>query len=235
MAKIGVTRMPKEKPSTTVEDYLHAIYSLSDEGELITAARLARRMGVSPPTAWATVQRMVRDGLLTLDAKKIIHFTHQGRPLAERIVRRHRLAERFLTDILGLDWAEVHDEAHRFEHGISPRVEERIVALLGEPTRCPHGSPIPGSGWSLPPDLVRLTDMGPGEEAVVEFVSEELEEDRDLLLYLQRNGIRPDERISLVEILPSNGVVIVRRDGQNVPLGLAVASRIRVRRLSPAS
>jgi len=175
---------------------------------------------------------MVRDGLIRLDQRKVVHFTPAGRALAEEIVRRHRLAERFLTDVLGLEWSEAHEEAHRFEHGISPRVEERMVALLRDPTSCPHGSPIPGSGGSLPSDLVRLTEVREGEEVVVNFISEELEEERELLQYLQRGGIQPGERITLVEKAPASGVLIARHGRQDVPLGLAVASRIRVQRLT---
>ncbi len=144
--------MAEGKPSPTVEDYLQAIYSLEGEGETVISARLARRMRVTPPTAWATVQRMVRDGRVELDAKKVVRLTEAGRAAAEDIVRRHRLSERFLTDILGLGWAEAHEEAHRFEHAMSSRLEERILALLGNPTHCPHGSPIPGTGGRVAPE-----------------------------------------------------------------------------------
>ena len=123
-------RVGSETPTPTVEDYLHAIYSLQGEGEEVFSARLARRMRVAPPTAWATVRRMLRDGLVTLDRKKTIHLTEKGQRLAENIVRRHRLAERFLTDILGLGWADCHEEAHLFEHALTPRLEQRIVCLL---------------------------------------------------------------------------------------------------------
>src|SRR3990172_849172 len=126
-------------PSHTVDDYLQAIYSLQGEGERVPPARLARRMGVTPPTAWGTIQRMARDGFVSLDERKIVHFTIRGRKMAEDIVRRHRLAERFLCDVLGLGWAEVHKEAHAFEHAIPPRLEPRIAALAGNPTTCPHG------------------------------------------------------------------------------------------------
>src|SRR3990172_10760020 len=109
------------RPSTIIEDYLQAIYRVEGEGEVVISARLARRMRVTPPTAWATVRRMARDGLLKLDGKKVIRLTPKGHELAEDIVKRHRLAERFLCDVLGLGWAEAHEEAHRFEHAITPR------------------------------------------------------------------------------------------------------------------
>jgi len=217
-------------PSPTIEDYLHAIYSLDGEGEVVISARLARRMRVTPPTAWATVQRMARDGLVTLDGKKVIHLTDKGRRLAEDIVRRHRLAERFLTDVLGLGWADCHEEAHLFEHALTPRLEERIVALLGNPTTCPHGSPIPGLGGRLPADLVPLAAVPPGEEATIEFISEELEEDADLLRYLERGRIMPGRRVVVKEVVPASDLMVLESEGQPVPLGLKVAQKVRVRR-----
>jgi DtxR family Mn-dependent transcriptional regulator len=182
-------------PSSTIEDYLQAIYSLEGEGDTVISARLARRMRVTPPTAWATVRRMVRDGL-------------------------------------GLGWAEAHEEAHRFEHAITPRLEARIFALAGNPTTCPHGSPIPGTGGQVAPDLVPLGALTAGEEATIEFISEELEEDMDLLRYLERGKLMPGSRIRLVESAPYTGVIIVERDGSQVPLGLPVAAKIRVRRVT---
>ncbi|MCH7578532.1 MAG: metal-dependent transcriptional regulator, partial [Chloroflexi bacterium] len=118
--------MTSTQPTTTIEDYLQTIYSLQTEGETVISARLARWMRVTPPTAWATVHRMERDGLVAIDDKKVIRLTRKGLKLAENVARRHRLSERFLVDILGLGWAEAHEEAHRFEHAISPRVDERI-------------------------------------------------------------------------------------------------------------
>lgn len=218
-------------PSSTIEDYLQAIYSLEGEGETVFSARLARRMRVTPPTAWATVRRMIRDGLVTLDERKVIHLTKRGRELAEDIVRRHRLAERFLCDVLGLGWAEAHEEAHRFEHAITPKLEARMLALAGNPTTCPHGSPIPGTGGKLDPNLVPLKSLSEGDEAVIEFISEELEEDPDLLRYLERGGLIPGSRVRVVEVAPYSGLLVLERNGNRVPLGLPIAARIRVRPL----
>jgi DtxR family Mn-dependent transcriptional regulator len=223
------------KVSSTIEDYLQAIYSMEMEGETVISARLARRMRVSAPTAWATVQRMARDGLVTLNEKRALTLTDKGRALAEEIVRRHRLAERFLMDILGLGWAECHEEAHRFEHALSPRLEERIVALLGNPTHCPHGSPIPGSGGTLDPHLIPLASLQVGDEAVVGFISEELEEDMELLRYLERGRIMPGRRLRVRELIKASDLLVVESDGQAVPLGLKVAQRIRVQPIRPGS
>lgn len=214
--------------STTIENYLQVIYSLEMENEPVISAGLARRMRVTAPTAWATVRRMLRDGLVEMDGHKVINLTEKGRPLAEDIVRRHRLSERFLTDVLGLNWVEAHAEAHRFEHVMSSRVEERIVALLGNPTHCPHGSPIPGSGGRLDTDLTPLDSLPAGAGGTVEFISEELEEDAELLGYLERGRIMPGHQLRVKELAPS-GVVVVEVEGKDVPIGVAVAAKIRVR------
>src|SRR2546427_8756877 len=216
--------------TATVEDYLQSIYSLETEGERIISARLARWMRVTPPTAWATVRRMARDGLVSVDAKKTIHLTKRGRELAEKVARRHRLSERFLNDVLGLGWAEAHDEAHHFEHGLTPAIEGRIFSLLGNPTTCPHGSPIPGTGVVLSPDLIPMDTLEQGDAATVEFISEELEEALELLRYLDRHEIKPGRKITIAERVISNGVVVLATERENVSLGLSVASRIRARR-----
>ena len=217
-------------PSAKVEDYLQSMYSLETEGERIISARLSRWMRVTPPTAWATIQRMQRDGLVSIDEKKTIHLTKHGRELAEKVARRHRLSERFLSDILGLGWAEAHDEAHHFEHGVTPMIEQRIFALLGNPTTCPHGSPIPGTGATLSPDLVPMDTLEVGDAATVEFISEELEEDLELLRYLDRHDIRPGQPITIPEKVRSTGLIVIATERENVSLGLTVAGRIRVRR-----
>ena len=216
-------------PSAKVEDYLQSIYSLETEGERVISARLARWMRVTPPTAWATVRRMQHDELVSIDDKKTIRLTKHGRELAEKVARRHRLSERFLSDILGLGWAEAHDEAHHFEHGVTPMIEQRIFALLGNPTTCPHGSPIPGTGATLSPDLVPLDTLEVGDAAIVEFISEELEEDLELLRYLDRHDIRPGQPITIPEKVVSTGLIVIATERENVSLGLNVAGRIRVR------
>jgi DtxR family Mn-dependent transcriptional regulator len=223
--------MPKDaasSPTATVEDYLQTVYSLETEGERAISARLARWMNVTPPTAWATIQRMQKQGLVELDAKKQIHLTKRGRELAEIVARRHRLAERFLTDVLSLGWAEAHEQAHHFEHGITPIIEERLFKLLNNPTTCPHGSPIPGTGATLSPDLVPLDSLNVGDKATVTFISEELEEDSALLGYLERHNLKPGKKIRIEEKVPSTGLVVIETETETASLGLPVAARIRV-------
>lgn len=216
--------------SATIEDYLQSIYSLETEGERVISARLARWMRVTPPTAWATVRRMQDAGLVDLDDKKTIHLTKKGRGLAESVARRHRLSERFLSDVLGLGWAEAHEEAHHFEHGMTPVIEKRIVKLLDNPQTCPHGSPIPGSGATLDPSWEPLDAFEESERATIRFISEELEEDLELLHYLEHHGLKPGQEVKVQEKVPSAGLLVLSNGADDVSLGLQVASRIRAER-----
>jgi DtxR family Mn-dependent transcriptional regulator len=221
--------MPDHKPSATIEDYLQAVYNMIREGRTVIAARLTEKMGVAAPTVWATVQRMQRDGLVNLSIKKEITLSETGLEAAESIMRRHRLAECLLVDILGLEWHEAHEEAHRIEHTISPRVEGRILAVLGHPTTCPHGNPIPGYAQEPPPPTVVLHTLSEGDEATIENITEDAEEDRDLLRYLQKNGMVPGARLKVEEVAPFNATMTVDVDGTRVILGDRVSAVIRVR------
>ena len=221
--------MPDHKPSATIEDYLQAVYNMIREGRTVIAARLTEKMGVAAPTVWATVQRMQRDGLVNLSAKKEITLSETGLEAAESIMRRHRLAECLLVDILGLEWHEAHEEAHRIEHTISPRVEGRILAVLNHPTTCPHGNPIPGYAQEAPPPTVVLHTLSEGDEATIENITEDAEEDRDLLRYLQKNGMVPGARLKVEEVAPFNATMTVDVDGTRVILGDRVSAVIRVR------
>src|SRR3954453_23002848 len=138
------------RPTETIEDYLQLIYTMQREGAPVIAARIKERRGVSAPTAWATLKRMERDGLVELGRGRRIELSQKGVELAESIIRRHMLAERLLTDILHLEWADVHDEAHKMEDSISPLIERQILTLLDNPSTCPHGNPIPGLDYESP-------------------------------------------------------------------------------------
>src|SRR4051812_28790971 len=140
-----VNAMNPPKMTHALEDYLKSIYQLAEESEPVIAARIAAETGVSPSTIFMTLQRLAKDGYVTINRKKEISLTVDGRTVAEKIVRRHFLTERFLTDVLGLDWVKAHQEAHRMEHAISQEVEERLAKLLSNPTTCPHGNLIPGA------------------------------------------------------------------------------------------
>ncbi|MGH9121293.1 MAG: metal-dependent transcriptional regulator, partial [Acidimicrobiales bacterium] len=130
-----------------LEEYLEAVHELEEEGTVVIQARLAERLGHSAPTVSGMVRRL-RDGGYMAAQGRALALTGEGRKLAESVVRRHRLAERLLTDVIGLPWEKAHIEACRWEHVISPEVEDRLVELLGHPTTCPHGNPIQGAGYS---------------------------------------------------------------------------------------
>src|SRR5690606_9401875 len=146
--------------------YLRTIYELAEEGIVPLRARIAERLGHSGPTVSQTVARMERDGLVVVSGDRHLELTEEGRLKATRVMRKHRLAERLLTDVIGLEWSFVHDEACRWEHVMSDRVERRLLALLDHPTHSPYGNPIPG--------LAELGDHGPDEpflDGVVSLVT----------------------------------------------------------------
>lgn len=221
-----------DRPTATVEDYLQEVYNLMEEGKPAIAARVAERVHVSSPTASATIHRMERDGLVELDEGREIRLTDRGREAAESIKRRHFLAERLLVDILGLDWAESHEEAHRIEHAVSPLVEERIMALLGNPTTCPHGNPFPGAPR---PETVLLSTLNEGDEREVDGVHEEAEEDAELMRFLQQNGLTPGAPVRVLEVAIYNSTMAVEVGGKRVVLGIPAAECLRVRKSPPAN
>lgn len=214
-----------DRPTPTVEDYLQEIYDRLEEGKTVIAARLAERIGVSSPTSWATLQRMQRDELVELHGRHDIHLTERGKEAAESIKRRHFLAERLLVDILGLDWADAHEEAHRIEHAVSPLVADRIMAILGNPTTCPHGNPFPG----LPkPPTVYMSTLSEGDEREIDGVREDAEEDAALMRFLQQNGLTPGTKIRVAEVASYNSTMTIEVDSQRVVLGIPAAECLRV-------
>src|SRR3954451_4469180 len=141
----GAYDSPVVQRSPAVEDYLETIFELEESGIPPMRARLVERLGISAPTVSETVARLEREGLLSLDERKLLRLTDRGRQAATGVMRRHRLAERLLVDILQVPWSQVHEEAHRLEHAISETLEPYLVKALGDPGSCPHGNPIPGS------------------------------------------------------------------------------------------
>ena len=227
------SRTPRTRPrggatTASIEDYLEGIYDLTGSGGPVIGARLARHLKVSPPAVTEALQRMGRAGYLRLAAGKQIVLTRRGRTVAEAMARRHRLIERWLTDILGLDWMEAHEEAHRLEHALSPRVEDRLAASLGMPSTCPHGNPIPGMATPPGPRTFPLDRAPEGTTVTVERITEEAEADRKLLEHLWRNGVRPGTRLTIEEIAPWVGTIRTVSDGRTVVLGLAAAAKIWV-------
>jgi DtxR family Mn-dependent transcriptional regulator len=212
-----------------IQDYLQAIYDLRGTSKPVIGARLARHLKLSPPSITEALRRMQREGYIRLSPKHEIRLTPKGLGIAETMARRHRLIERWLTDVLGLDWANAHDEAHRLEHALSPIVEERLAELLGMPSTCPHGNPIPGMASATPAhEHFSLADAKLGQELAVDRITEEGEADRQLLKFLWDNGIRPGMPLRVTEVAPYAGTVSFRIDDRTVTIGLAAAAKIWV-------
>ena len=191
----------------TTEMYLRTIYELVEEGIVPLRARIAERLHQSGPTVSQTVARMERDGLLTVEGDRHLQLTEEGLRLATRVMRKHRLAERLLTDVIGLDWELVHEEACRWEHVMSDTVEKRLLDLLGDPTESPYGNPIPGldelGGKPADEDFMAgvqsLTAAAGSDRAtvLVRRISEEMQKDESLMSALRRVGATPDQTVAI--------------------------------------
>ena len=183
--------------SPATEEYLQAIYTLDDEGAQVISARLAGFLGVSPAAVSEMVHRLERDGLVTLDGHKAVGLSSRGRAIAERIARRHRLAERMLVDLLGYAWWKTHEEAERIEHAMSDEMEERLIRVLGNPETCPHGNPMPGV---TPRPTRTLESLAPGTASPVERIPDQFEHEPGFLEYLDSVGIRPGVAVTVVSL-----------------------------------
>jgi DtxR family transcriptional regulator, Mn-dependent transcriptional regulator len=206
------------------EEYCEAIFELREDDVDVIQARIAERLAVSRPAVSEMIKRLEHQGLISVSDG--IRLTADGLDLAETVVRRHRLAERFLTDILGLSWSEAHGEAGRWEHVISERVEEAMVRLLGDPTTCPHGNPIPRSDYH-PPDAVALDSLVVGDTFVVSRIPEELEFTPGILEFLETSSLVPGRRGTVTATSP-DGTTTVEVDGRHVGIGTFASQRILV-------
>ncbi|TQK72941.1 DtxR family iron (metal) dependent repressor [Nocardioides sp. SLBN-35] len=222
----------------TTEMYLRTIYELIEEGIVPLRARIAERLHQSGPTVSQTVARMERDGLLTVEGDRHLELTDEGTRLATRVMRKHRLAERLLTDVIGLDWELVHEEACRWEHVMSETVERRLIELLGHPTESPYGNPIPGLG-ELGQDALGenfMADVEPlskaaGPEtarAVVRRISEEMQKDDSLMSAMRRVGALPDKTITIQATADG---VLVGAGGETAEIFPEAADHIFVKKL----
>lgn len=222
----------------TTEMYLRTIYELIEEGIVPLRARIAERLHQSGPTVSQTVARMERDGLLTVEGDRHLELTDTGRSLAVRVMRKHRLAERLLTDVIGLDWELVHAEACRWEHVMSENVERRLLELLDHPTESPYGNPIPGMeelGHGEPGEhfmhgVEPLSEVaGSGEAKVhVRRISEEMQKDEALMSALRRVGAMPDKSVTVVA---TTAGVLIGSGGETAEIVPEAAEHIFVRRL----
>jgi DtxR family Mn-dependent transcriptional regulator len=224
----------------TTEMYLRTIYDLEEEGVIPLRARIAERLEQSGPTVSQTVSRMERDGLLHVAGDRHLELTDKGRTLAVAVMRKHRLAERLLVDVIGLAWEEVHAEACKWEHVMSEDVERRLVAVLDNPTVSPFGNPIPGlselgfgsmNGFEET-SLVRLTELPAGSPVavVVRQLTEHVQGDAALIGRLKDAGVVPNARVT-VEMNPLGGVIIVIPGHENVELPHEMAHAVKVEKV----
>ncbi|MDX6302976.1 MAG: DtxR family transcriptional regulator, Mn-dependent transcriptional regulator [Nocardioidaceae bacterium] len=223
----------------TTEMYLRTIYELVEEGIVPLRARIAERLHQSGPTVSQTVARMERDGLLTVEGDRHLQLTEQGDRLAVRVMRKHRLAERLLTDVIGLDWELVHAEACRWEHVMSETVERRLVALLDHPTESPYGNPIPGlaelgetrNGEDFMADVEPLDVVARSDgdtRVLVRRIGEEMQKDELAMAALRRVGAQPDK---VVTVSAGAEGVLIGSGGETAEIDLELASHLFVHRL----
>ncbi len=206
------------------EEYCECIFELQEDDLSVIQARIAQRLQISRPAVSEMMRRLEHEGLITTDGA--IRLTVAGQELAQRVVRRHRLAERFLTDILGLSWADAHHEAGKWEHVMSDAVEKAMDRVLGSPTTCPHGNPIPGADYAEP-HLVPLSRMGVGDRFTVTRIPEELEFTPGLLNFLEESRIVPG-RSGTVTAMGPDGTLTLEIDGRHIGVGAFAGERILV-------
>ena len=210
-----------------VEEYLEAVHSLIEEGTPVIQARIAERLGLSAPSVSEMLDRLASDGDLRRQGR-VIELTPKGAALAQKVVRRHRLAERLLVDVIGLEWHKVHREAGRWEHVISDDVEARLVVLLTDPGTCPHGNPIPGSSTPVSTAAqVPLAEAEAGTTVRLERISEQVELDLGALTYLDEHGFTPGATARVTSRGP-DGTLLLELDDSTVAFGPDLCARLYV-------
>jgi DtxR family Mn-dependent transcriptional regulator len=213
--------MTTEHATVAEEEYLQTLFWLQEAKLPMTGANVARAMRLSAPTVHEMVGRLERDGYITRSQDKAISFTESGREHAEGVVRRHRLIERFLTDVLGIPWDEVHEEAERLEHAMSPVLEERMLAAIGDAKTCPHGHPIVGGARI---EGVPLADVAEGAAVTILRFENEAE---DLLHYLMESGIEPGMKGTLTSTSDAE-VTLTPAAGAPITVTHSVAETVSV-------
>lgn len=222
----------------TTEMYLRTILDLEEEGIPPLRARISERLRHSGPTVSQTIARMERDGLVVVATDRRLELTDEGRALATRVLRKHRLAERLLADVIGLDWSLVHDEACRWEHVMSEQVERRLLELLGNPTESPYGTPIPGlAELGLQPAAAFLDGVAPASDArgprTVRRLGEPIQFDVEGLAELQAAGVLPGARVTVAEA--GDRIRIAVDGGAAIDLPIELAQHIYVDVQAPPS
>jgi len=213
-----------------VSRYLEAVYYMRAEGQVVRSARLAEWLGVSRPTVTLALRRMLRDGLVRMTPQKEIELTAEGDREAAQVVRRHRVVERWLTDVLGLDWIAADEEAARLEHAVSAVVEERLWEALGRPVSCPHGNPIPGHA-EMRVDERRLADLAAGDTVRLHRVSEVAEREAPALLrHLLDRGLVRGAALRVLEVDHAGRTLrlTVQRSSQDREVTISIETATKV-------
>jgi DtxR family Mn-dependent transcriptional regulator len=210
----------------TTEEYLESILAIEEEGVVPMRARLVERLGLSAAAVSETIGRLSDHGYVELHGDRSLHLTEKGRSLATTVVRRHRLAERLLVDVIGLEWEKVHREADRWEHAISTDVEEKLVLLLGDPATCPHGNPIPGSKNAGRPYSTTALSQAPTGRITVRRVSERLETDDDGLRLIATAHLLPGNDATVID--NREGVVTVKTETGEHQVPRKVADHLHI-------
>lgn len=223
--------MTTDVPATEIRhpsaDYLEALYEIEEEGFPMVQAEISRWMGVSRPSVSEHVKRLIGDGLLTADGRTLA-FTDDGRRVAIALVRRHRLAEHLLIDVIGLPWHQAHQEAEVWERVISAQVEERLVEILGDPGACPHGNPIPGSSHEVDvTSLVALKDVESGTTVTLRRLTEDLELELAVMRFLEESGLMPGASVAVDGVGP-DGSMSLTVQARSVALGAELADNLWV-------
>jgi DtxR family transcriptional regulator, Mn-dependent transcriptional regulator len=208
-----------------LEEYLEAIHELGEEGMIVIQARLAERLGHSAPAVSEMIRRLRDEGYIQAKGRSL-SLTDSGRAVAESVVRKHRLAERLLTDIIGLPWDKAHLEAGRWEHVISDEVEARLIEVLGHPSTCPHGNPIPGA-VNASVETRLLSDSKQGDHIRLARVTEQVEIDQDSLSYLSSNGFIPGTEATVTSRAP-DGTLTLDLGARSIALGPGLAQQLFV-------
>ena len=206
------------------KEYLEAVYQLEEEGQRILQARIGKRLGLAPATVSEGIRRLMAEGYVT--GARDIELTPKGRVFAETLVRRHRLAERMLVDILGIPWHLCHEQAEDWEKVMTSEVEQAILSRLEGEATCPHGNPIPGAESAVPwSELRPVASLEIGEGGELKRLLEDVELDGDVLRYLEEHDLVPGRRVTLEEVAP-DGTRTLSVDGRSVALGQRLADNL---------
>ncbi|MEM2111442.1 MAG: metal-dependent transcriptional regulator [Candidatus Bathyarchaeia archaeon] len=216
--------------SHVVEEYLEIIYKLEEKNGVARTSELVKLLNVAPGTITNTVERLEGESLIIHEPYRGVKLTEKGRRIALRVVRKHRLSERLLTDVLSVEWEKAHDAACQLEHGISDEIAKKIEKALGHPKTCPHGNPIPTEcGGITEENSQPLTKFNLKEKGVILRITEE---DPELLQYLKTLGLKPEVPVEVIEKAPFSGPITIRIDGKDHALSSEIAALIKIRKIN---